>query len=173
MWFIVQWWRHQMETFSASMALCEGNSPFTGEFPSQRTVTRSFDVFFYPALNNQLSKQSTRRWSEAPSCPLWYIMTSLQWCRVDSFVNIKALLLSAAMWRHRFRPTLAQVMACCLMAPSHYLDQSWHIIKCALWYSTDCNFTRKAREHNLEYLLGDCTFQLSPHLPGAMNMIQL
>ena len=28
------WWRHQMETFSALVALCEGNSPFN-EFPSQ------------------------------------------------------------------------------------------------------------------------------------------
>ena len=32
-----------METFSALLALCEGNSPVTGEFPSQRPVTRSFD----------------------------------------------------------------------------------------------------------------------------------
>ena len=27
------WWRHQMETFSALLAICEGNSPVTGEFP--------------------------------------------------------------------------------------------------------------------------------------------
>ena len=40
------WWRHQMETFSALLAFCEGNSPVTGEFPAQRPVTRSFDVFF-------------------------------------------------------------------------------------------------------------------------------
>ena len=33
------WWRHQMETFSALLALCEGNSPVTGGFPSQRSVT--------------------------------------------------------------------------------------------------------------------------------------
>ena len=35
-----------METFSALLALCEGNLPVTGGFPSQRPVTRSFDVFF-------------------------------------------------------------------------------------------------------------------------------
>ena len=34
-----------METFSALLALCEGNSPVTGEFPSQRPVTLSFDAF--------------------------------------------------------------------------------------------------------------------------------
>ena len=27
------WWRHQMETFSALLAICAGNSPVTGEFP--------------------------------------------------------------------------------------------------------------------------------------------
>ena len=35
-----------METFSALLALCAGNSSVTGEFPSQRPMTRSFDVFF-------------------------------------------------------------------------------------------------------------------------------
>ena len=29
-------WRHQMETFSALLTLCVGNSPVTGEFPAQR-----------------------------------------------------------------------------------------------------------------------------------------
>ena len=40
-----------METFSTSLALCEGNSPVTGEFPSQRPVTQSFDVFFDLRMN--------------------------------------------------------------------------------------------------------------------------
>ena len=33
-----------METFSALLAICAGNSPVTGEFPARRPVTRSFDV---------------------------------------------------------------------------------------------------------------------------------
>ena len=41
-----------METFSASLALCVGNSPATGEFPSQRPVTQSFDIFVDVRLNN-------------------------------------------------------------------------------------------------------------------------
>ena len=41
----IPWWRDKMETFSALLALCAGNSPVTGEFPAQRPVTRSFDVF--------------------------------------------------------------------------------------------------------------------------------
>ena len=45
-----------METFSALLALCAVNSPVTGEFPSQRPVARSFDVFFDLRLNKQLKK---------------------------------------------------------------------------------------------------------------------
>ena len=51
------WWRHQMETFSALLVLCVGNSPAAGEFPSQRLLTRSFGVFFDLCLNKRLSKQ--------------------------------------------------------------------------------------------------------------------
>ena len=65
------WWRHQMEIFSALLALCAGNPLVTGEFPSQRPVTRSFDVFFDLCLNKRLSKQSCCWWFETPSRPLW------------------------------------------------------------------------------------------------------
>ena len=60
-----------METFSALLALCVGNSPVTGEFPSQRPMTRSFDVFFDRRLNKRSSKQSRHRWFKTPSCSLW------------------------------------------------------------------------------------------------------
>ena len=65
------WWRHQMETFSALLAICAGNSPVPGEFPTQRPVTRSFDVFFDLRLDKRLSKQSWGWWFETLSCPLW------------------------------------------------------------------------------------------------------
>ena len=35
-----------METFPALLAICAGNSPVPGEFPTQRPVARSFDVSF-------------------------------------------------------------------------------------------------------------------------------
>ena len=65
------WWRHQIETYSVLLAICAGNSPVNGEFPAQRPVTRSFDVFFDLRLNIRLSKQSWGWWFETPSCPLW------------------------------------------------------------------------------------------------------
>ena len=68
---ICTWWRHQMETFSALLAICARNSPVPGEFPAQRPVTRSFDVCFYLRLNKRLSKQSRGWWFETQSRPLW------------------------------------------------------------------------------------------------------
>ena len=61
-----------METFSASLAFCAGNSPVTGEFPVQRPVTQSFDVFFDLRLNKRLSKQAWGWWDA-----MLPIMTSL------------------------------------------------------------------------------------------------
>ena len=46
-------------------------SPVTGEFPSQRSVTRSFDFFFDLRLNKRLSKHSWGWWFESPLCSLW------------------------------------------------------------------------------------------------------
>ena len=65
--YTLSWWRHPMETFSALLTLCAGNSPVTGEFPAQRPVTRSFGVFFDLHLNKRLSKQS---WGWSFATPL-------------------------------------------------------------------------------------------------------
>ena len=62
------WWRHP---FSALLAICPGNSPVTGEFPTQRPVTGSFDVFFHLHLNKRFSKQSWGWWFETLSHALW------------------------------------------------------------------------------------------------------
>ena len=65
------WWRHQMATFSALLTICAVNSPVTGEFPAQRPVARSFDVFFDLRLNKRLSKQWWGWWFETPLGPSW------------------------------------------------------------------------------------------------------
>ena len=46
-----------METFSALLAICAGNSPVTGEFLAQRPVTRSFDVFFDRRINGWVNNR--------------------------------------------------------------------------------------------------------------------
>ena len=44
---------------------------------------------------------------------------------------------SEAIWCWRSWSTLVQVMACCLSAPSHYLNQCWLIISKVLWHSSE------------------------------------
>ena len=58
-------------SISALLAICAGNSPITGEFPSQRPVTWSFDVLFDLRLNKRLSKQWGSWWLETPSRSSW------------------------------------------------------------------------------------------------------
>ena len=71
LYILLSWWRHQMEIFSALLAICAGNSPVTGEFPTQRPVTRTFDVFFELCPNERLSKQLWGWWFGTLSSPLW------------------------------------------------------------------------------------------------------
>ena len=71
-----------METFSALLAFCAGNSPVTGEFPTQRPVTQSFDVFFDLRLKKRLSKQWRRWWFETPSRSLWRHRNGIEKCRL-------------------------------------------------------------------------------------------
>ena len=81
---IPPWWRHQMDTFSALLTICAGNSPVTGEFPAQRPVTRSFGVFFDLHLHKWLSKQSWGWWFYTPSHPLWRHCNDYTTCQSNS-----------------------------------------------------------------------------------------
>ena len=80
-----------METFPTQLAICAGNSPVPGEFPAQRPVTRSFDVFFDLRLNQRLSKQLWGWWFERLSRPLWRnfndnnLSTAAVWCQNPRF----------------------------------------------------------------------------------------
>ena len=89
-----------METFSALLALCAGNPPVLGEFPTQRPVTQSFDVFFDQRLNKRLSKQSWYWWFETLSRPLWHHRNE------RPVINSYAESVSVS-WRHHFNYTSA------------------------------------------------------------------
>ena len=56
--------------FRVTGPLC-GEFTGPGEFPTQRPVTRSFDVFFDLRLNKRLSKQPWGWWFETLSGSLW------------------------------------------------------------------------------------------------------
>ena len=90
------WWRHQMEIISAFLVICAGNSPVSGEFPAQRPVTRSFDIFFDLLLNKRLNKQSWGWWFETISCPLWRHCT----VTLTLAIWLERLLKPACLWRY-------------------------------------------------------------------------
>ena len=56
--------------FRVTGPLC-GEFTGPGEFPTQRSVTRSFDVLFDLRLNKRLSKRPWGWWFETPSWSLW------------------------------------------------------------------------------------------------------
>ena len=49
------------------------------------------------------------------------------------------------MTANRFVSTLVHVMASCLTAPSHYMNQCWQVIVKVLWHSPEGNFAANAQ----------------------------
>ena len=86
-----QFWRNLMMTssngniFRVTGPLC-GEFTGPGEFPTQRPVTRSFDVFYDLRLNKRLSIQPWGWWFETPSWSLWR-HNNLHECYSMWFIN--------------------------------------------------------------------------------------
>ena len=91
-----------METFSALLAICAGNSPASGEFPAQRPVTRSFDVFFDLRVNKRLRKQSWGWWFEMLSWPLWRHCNAHCWWNWSMVIRLNALSVAVTSPRRDF-----------------------------------------------------------------------
>ena len=86
------WWRHQMET------------PVPGEFPAQKPVTRSFDIFFDVHPNKRLSKQSWGWWFETLSRSLWRHCNAKEfsWTKNVAFSSYKLNYFFAMQLHHQF-----------------------------------------------------------------------
>ena len=106
-----------METFSALMSL-------PGEYPPVVSPTNSdtsFDVSFVVNLVNCW----TDSWVVSDLRRSHTYVTSLywRWYHEDEHIGINSLRPSEDISRHRSGSTLVQVMAFCLQAPRHYLNQ--------------------------------------------------
>ena len=105
-----------METFSSLLALCAGNSSVTGEFPVQRPVTHSFDVFFDQRPNKLLSKQSWGWWFETPSRPLWRhcnVCNSAEGChRTYCGITNRCFIFTYSMYESSLRFSLSALHCC-------------------------------------------------------------
>ena len=121
------------------------------------------DYHFEENTNNQ-SHSQLKNWSfifHVWSCG---ISAGLDFLNGDTFslqftnnisvkkeTDVNSLRPSDAIWRQWSWTTLAQVMACCLTAPSHYLNQCWLIIRGVLWHTSESSFAGIAQGIDSEY----------------------
>ena len=148
------WWRHQMETFSALLAICAGNSPVSGEFPTQRPVTRSFDVFFYLRPNKRLSKQSWGWWFETQSYPLWRHRndhTSHYWVSLEVTTR-SAQYKEIHIWAHYiwFDPDTTPLMTYWMLHTIAAYCEPYIYLRCprSSWINTSIGRTKSGNESN-------------------------
>ena len=72
---------------------------------------------------------------------------------------------SDAIWRWRSWSTLVQVMAYCLTAPSHYLNQCWLIISKVLWHSSEDIIIRRFEDTNQLSKIENYIFKITLRSP--------
>ena len=132
-----------METFSALLAICEGNSPVTGDFPSQKPVTRSFGVFFVLRPNiliNNWDAGVLRRHRAHYDVTVmnWMIIAMIILCRFTIFMHCFDMIfnicykLNLVMFvntatTHTWRHFVIFVIGVCVFC-DHALNRSWHLI---------------------------------------------
>ena len=95
----------------------------------------------------------------------WYNLIN-----INAFEIINSLAPSDAIWWQKSGSTLAQVMACCLTAQSHYLNQCWLINTKVLWHPRalsweDLKIHINKTRMKFEFLKSD------PDLPGTNELI--
>ena len=96
-------------------------------------------------------------------CFVWGILPILS-VQVTYLVN--SLWPGDAIWWHRSASTLVQVMACCLTAPSHHLNQWQPIIIGVLWHHLRQVLKITIPQLNLKNTL----VKSFPHFPGANEL---
>ena len=116
------------DTFSVLLALCEGNPPVTGGFSSQRQVTGSFNVLFWPA-----SEQTVEQTIGTPV--IWdaiaLIMTSLQWYYQYVASSHDTIQYTVQVWAHWGQDKFAAILQTIRI---EFSDNSCGMILTALKY---------------------------------------
>ena len=147
LWTLTHWSRDKMAASSQTTLCCQ----FTDYTFKRILVIESFRILFKISLqfvpkgpiNNisALIQIMPWRWpgDKQLSEPMM-VRLSTHICVIRP-QRVNSLRPSDTIWQHRSGSTLAQVMACCLTAPSHYLNQYWLISK-VYWHSSVGKFIR-------------------------------
>ena len=115
-------------------------------------ITWDFDLGFVqenPRISQEISGLSGRGGSKWGW--VWQYNSSEDPVPIDFIygcLKFNSLGPSDAIWHWRSWSTLVQVMACCLMAPSHYLNQCWLIISKVLWHSSEDIIIKRFEDTN-------------------------
>ena len=103
-----------------------------------------------PEQNGRHCADNISKWISCNGNSAISVLISLKYVPEDLVENksalgqvvVNPLWPSGAIWRHKCESTLAQVMACCLAASSHYLNQCYFITNKVQWHWFEGNFTR-------------------------------
>ena len=121
-------------------------------YPNKQILEKMQKQFF---PKNELGYVVWKCWSFCSCCNVLSVM----------IYRVNPVWPNNAIWQHRSGSTLAQVMACCLGAPSHYLNQCWLIISEVLWHSPRANFTGNAQAIYPWYKFENYLFKITAAFP--------
>ena len=119
--FRFTWWRLQMETFPALLAICAGNSPVSIEFLAQRPLTRSIDASFICASTNGWVNNGgagdlkRRRTHYDVIVMIWYTAAFIilfWWIDIPHIEHANSLRPSETHKRQQTRPSLMSILSC-------------------------------------------------------------
>ena len=97
----------------------------------------------------------------------WYIKKA----KLKSYmISLNSLWPCDAIRQQGTESTLAQVMACCLKAPSNYLNQCWLIISKFLWHSSEGIIMRRSEDTNQKSKIEITFLESHSDLPGANEL---
>ena len=148
-----------METFSALLAFCAGNSSVFSGFPLTKAIDAELWCFFDLSRNQQLSKQWRRQWYETPSHPLWrhcnakgsskLHITGPFWGNPPESGHLKQVVLQKAFLKH-------DVMLMCVTSDGQFTD--WISPRpifsiCRLAFNGDCIWSSPTQNWHLYTVL--------------------
>ena len=139
--YLLPWWHHQMETFFTLLAFVRGihqspvNSPHKGQW--RGALMFSLICAWTDGWVNNRDAGDLRCHRVRYDIT---VMPSGDETEIFQQNQVNSLSPNEAIWRQGSMSTLVQVMACCLTAPSHYLNQCWLIVTKVHWCSSEGNF---------------------------------
>ena len=176
------WWRHQMETFRALPALCEGihwslvDSPHKGQWRGILMFSLICAWTNGWANNQDVGDLKHHRthycitvmWIQMVIHPHRYTCSLYDFGPIlkisSKYVNTSWLWPGDAILCYRTWSALVQVMTSSLMAPSHYLKQYWLTINMILWFSFHDNVYLNTQYTNTQVLWNLYVWNLSKDL---------